>query len=80
MTTNVYNTRPRLKPLTDAQRESRLPKGPWFINVFRYEGDTNYQVQAPSGEVIGDFRDGDYDGPGLARALAESLCHWRGAP
>jgi hypothetical protein len=64
---------------TDPQRLSRLPKRPWHINVYENAGTTNYQVQAIDGEVIGNFVDADYEGPGAARAIAESVVKWANA-
>jgi hypothetical protein len=64
---------------TDPQRLSRLPKRPWHINVYENSGTTNYQVQAVDGEVIGNFVDADFEGPGAARAIAESVVKWANA-
>jgi hypothetical protein len=64
---------------TDAQRLSRLPKRPWHINVYENSGSTNYQVQASDGDVIANLGDDDYDGPGAARAIAESIVKWANA-
>jgi hypothetical protein len=64
---------------TDPQRLSRLPKRPWHINVYENAGTTNYQVQAGDGDVIGNFVDDDYDRPGAARAIAESIVKWANA-
>jgi len=33
-------------------------------------------VQADDGELVGSFVDADYDMPGSARAIAESLVKW----
>ncbi len=64
---------------TDPQRVSRLPKRPWHINVYENSGTTNYQVQSVEGDVIGNFVDADYDRPGAARAIAESIVKWGNA-
>lgn len=65
--------------LTDAQRLSRLPKRPWTLQVVESSGTTSYQVQSEDGDVVGTFVDADYEGPGAARAIAESLVKWGNA-
>jgi hypothetical protein len=65
--------------LTDPQRVSRLPKRPWHIYVRESGGTTSYTVQANDGDVVASFVDADYDGPGAARAIAESLVKWSNA-
>jgi hypothetical protein len=70
---------PEYEFFTDPQRLSRLPKRPWHINVYENSGTTNYQVQAADGEVIANFVDADYEGPGAARAIAESVVKWANA-
>ena len=59
--------------LTDPQRLSRLPRRPWHVYLRESSGSTSYYVQADDGDVVASFVDSDYDRPGAARAIAESL-------
>ncbi|HEX8790515.1 MAG TPA: hypothetical protein VF765_06155 [Polyangiaceae bacterium] len=64
---------------TDPQRLSRLPKRPWHIHVHETGGTTAYQVQADDGGLVCSLVDADFDLPGAARAIAESLVKWANA-
>jgi hypothetical protein len=65
--------------LTDPQRVSRLPRRPWHVYLRESSGSTSYYVQADDGDVVASFVDSDYDRPGAARAIAESLVKWANA-
>ena len=64
---------------TDPQRISRLPRRPWDVSTLEHGGTTSYQVVSADGDVVGSFADSDYDGPGAARAIAESIVKWANA-
>jgi hypothetical protein len=70
---------PEYEFFTDPQRVSRLPKRPWHIHVYENAGTTSYQVQADNGELVCSLIDADYDLPGAARAVAESMVKWANA-
>jgi len=64
---------------TDPQRISRLPKRPWQVHAFEASGTTVYQVLSADGDVITTCNDAEFEGPGAARAIAESIVKWSNA-
>jgi hypothetical protein len=58
----------------------KLPPGPWDMHIEHCgDGDRSYQIQAADGEIVGDWFDSHFDGPGAAEACARAIFGWAAA-